>query len=203
MTFRTLCRMKKILIFNGLMILSSCATHLPEFQEVESIGAGNHRMAAGFFGGVPMAEVGGSLFHTVGLGEYVDWSTQATYAYGASVDFYSNTSILTGPKFQLGDRVAVSLPIGLYDPISRTDPHTPLFTTPTLYVQLNSKQPDIQHMVFVRTEATYIPVEDYATAWGTFGYKRSKLGENGLRTALNVNVTYVAIYGGLTFDLFR
>ena len=58
-------------------------------------------------------------------------------------------------------------------------------------------------MVFVRTEATYIPVEDYATAWGTFGYKRSKLGDNGLRTALNVNVTYIAIYGGLTFDLFR
>lgn len=195
--------MKKYLIIIGLGFLSSCATHLPEFQEVESIGAGNHRVAAGVFGGVPMGEVGGSLFHSVGLGEFVDWSTQATYAYSTSVDFYSNASILTGPKFQLGDHVAVSLPIGLYDIISRDEPDSPLFTTPTLYVQLKSRRSEIEHMLFLRTEATYVPIRDEATAWATAGYKRTFIEKSGLRIALNVNITYIAIYGGLTFDLFR
>ncbi len=195
--------MRKSLIIIGLGALSSCATHLPEFQEVESIGVGNHRVSGGVFGGVPMAEVGGSLFHTTGLSDYIDWSTQATYAHSASVDFYSNASILTGPKFQLSDRVALSLPIGLYDPIASSEPDSPLFTTPTLYVQVNSRRPEIEHMLFLRTEATYVPVKDYATAWATLGYKRTFIQDNGSRSALNINVTYIAIYGGLTFDLFR
>jgi len=58
-------------------------------------------------------------------------------------------------------------------------------------------------MLFLRTEATYVPVKDYATAWATLGYKRTFIQDNGLRSALNINVTYIAIYGGLTFDLFR
>ena len=170
-----------LLITFVTLLFPSCATHLPEFQEVESIGAGNHRVAAGVFGGVPMGEVGGSLFHSVGLGEYVDWSTQATYAHSTSVDFYSNASILTGPKFQLGDHVAVSLPIGLYNPISRYEPDSPLFTTPTLYVQLKSRRSEIEHMLFLRTEATYVPIRDEATAWATAGYKRTFIEKSGLR----------------------
>jgi len=195
--------MRKFLIIVWLSLLSSCATHLPEFQEVESIGVGKHRVAGGVFGGVPMAEIGGSLFHTTGISDNVDWSTQATYAHSASVDFYSNASVLTGPKFQLSDHVALSLPIGLYDPISSSEPDSPLFTTPTLYLQVNSRRPEIEHMLFLRTEATYVPVRDYATAWATIGYKRSFIPESGLRSTLNVNITYIAIYGGLTFDLFR
>ena len=133
----------------------------------------------------------------------MDWSTQATYAHGASVDFVSNASILTGPKFQLGDRVALTLPIGLYDPISSFEPDSPLFTTPTLYVRVNSTRSEIEHMLFLRMEATYIPVKDYATAWATVGYKRTFIQDSGLRSALNINITYIAIYGGVTFDLFR
>jgi len=192
-----------LLITFVTLLFPSCATHLPEFQEVESIGAGNHRIAAGVFGGVPMEEVGGSLFHSVGLGEYVDWSSQATYAYSSSVDFYSNASFLTGPKFQLSDRVAVSLPMGIYDPISSLEPDSPLFTTPSLYVQLKSKRTELEHMLFLRTEATYVPIRDYSTAWATIGYKRTFIDGSGLRSSLNINITYIAIYGGLTFDLYR
>ena len=53
------------------------------------------------------------------------------------------------------------------------------------------------------TEATYVPIRDEATVWATIGYKRTFIEGSGLRSALNVNITYIAIYGGLTFDLFR
>ena len=58
-------------------------------------------------------------------------------------------------------------------------------------------------MLFLRTEATYVPIRDEATAWATAGYKRTFIEKSGLRIALNINITYIAIYGGLTFDLFR
>ena len=44
---------------------------------------------------------------------------------------------------------------------------------PSLYVQLKSRRSELEHMLFLRTEATYVPIRDDATAWATAGYKRT------------------------------
>ena len=193
---------KKLVVISVLtFLMCSCAAHLPEFQEIESLGKGSHRGAAGIFGGAPWGEIGASVFHSAGVSETTDWSTQCTYMYSLNSDFNSGMSLLTGPKVQLNDRFALSVPLGTY--IRRYAVNYPAFlVTPTLYMALPSKNPSLEQLLFVRSELTNDSDGDWY-GWATAGYKRSLLGANDLRTALNVNVTYIGIYGGLTFDLFR
>jgi len=193
---------KKLVVISVLtFLMCSCAAHLPEFQEIESLGKGSHRGAAGIFGGAPWGEIGASVFHSAGVSETTDWSTQCTYMYSLNSDFNSGMSLLTGPKVQLNDRFALSVPLGTY--IRRYAVNYPAFlVTPTLYMALPSKNPSLEQLLFVRSELTNDSDGDWY-GWATIGYKRSLLGANDLRTALNINVTYIGIYGGLTFDLFR
>lgn len=183
-------------------LMCSCAAHLPEFQEIESLGKGSHRGAAGIFGGAPWGELGASVFHSAGVSETTDWSTQCTYMYSLNSDFTSGMSVLTGPKLQLNDRLALSVPFGTYIRREYAVNYSAFLATPTLYIALPSKNSRLEQLFFVRSELINDSDGDWY-GWATLGYKRSLLGANDLRTALNVNVTALGIYGGLTFDLFR
>lgn len=193
---------RKLIVISVAVLMSSCAAHLPEFQEIESLGKGSHRGAAGIFGGAPWGEIGASAFHSVGVSKTTDWSTQGTYMYAVSSDFNSGMSLLTGPKVRLNDGLALSIPAGTYVQRDNGVNYTSFLTTPTLYIAFPSKNPSLTQLIFVRSELIYDKDADWY-GWATVGYKRSLLGANDLRTALNVNITYVGIYGGLTFDLFR
>ena len=194
---------QKLIAFSIVtFLMCSCAAHLPEFQEIESLGKGSHRGAAGIFGGAPWGELGASVFHSAGVSETTDWSTQCTYMYSLNSDFTSGMSVLTGPKLQLNDRLALSVPFGTYIQREYAVNYSAFLATPTLYVALPSKNPRLEQLFFVRSELINDSDGDWY-GWATLGYKRSLLGANDLRTALNVNVTYLGIYGGLTFDLFR
>jgi len=194
---------KNLIVLSVAAVLtSSCAAHLPEFQEIECLGKGLHRGAAGIFGGAPWGEIVASAFHSVGVSETTDWSTQGTYMYAVSSDFNNGMSLLTGPKVKLNDGLALSIPAGTYVQRDNGVNYASFLTTPTLYIQLPSKNSSLAQLLFIRSELIYDPDGDWY-GWATVGYKRSLLGANDLRTALNVNITYVGIYGGLTFDLFR
>lgn len=194
---------KKLVVLSVVAVLmSSCAAHLPEFQEIESLGKGSHRGAAGIFGGAPWGEIGASAFHSVGVSEATDWSTQGTYMYAVNSDFNSGMSLLTGPKVRLNDGLALSIPAGTYIQRDRGVNYASFLATPTLYIALPSKTPSLTQLIFIRSELICDQDADWY-GWATVGYKRSLLGANDLRTALNVNITYIGIYGGLTFDLFR
>jgi hypothetical protein len=194
---------KKLVVLSVVAVLmSSCAAHLPEFQEIESLGKGSHRGAAGIFGGAPWGEIGASAFHSVGVSEATDWSTQGTYMYAVNSDFNSGMSLLTGPKVRLNDGLALSIPAGTYIQRDSGVNYSSFLATPTLYIALPSKTPGLTQLIFIRSELIGDQDADWY-GWATVGYKRSLLGANDLRTALNVNITYIGIYGGLTFDLFR
>ena len=194
---------KKLVVLSVVAVLmSSCAAHLPEFQEIESLGKGSHRGAAGIFGGAPWGEIGASAFHSVGVSEATDWSIQGTYMYAVNSDFNSGMSLLTGPKVRLNDGLALSIPAGTYIQRDSGVNYSSFLATPTLYIALPSKPPGLTQLIFIRSELICDQDADWY-GWATVGYKRSLLGANDLRTALNVNITYIGIYGGLTFDLFR
>ena len=196
-------RVKKLIVLCVIAaLMSSCAAHLPEFQEIESLGKGSHRGAAGIFGGAPWGELGASAFHSVGVSKTTDWSTQCTYMYALSSDFNSGISLLTGPKVQLNDGLALSIPAGTFVQRDYGANYVAFLATPTLYIALPSKNPSLEQLFFVRSELTNDSDGDWY-GWATIGYKRSLQGANDLRTALNINVTYLGFYGGLTFDLFR
>lgn len=194
---------KKLIVLSVVAVLmSSCAAHLPEFQEIESLGKGSHRGAAGIFGGAPEGELGASAFHSVGTSKTKDWSTQGTFFYALNSEYDSGISLLTGPKVQLNDGLALSIPAGTFIQRYNGVNYASFLTTPTLYIKLPSKNSSLTQLIFVRSELIYYPNGDWF-GWATVGYKRSLRGANDLRTALNINVNYIGIYGGLTFDLFR
>jgi hypothetical protein len=122
--------------------------------------------------------------------------------YAVNSDFNSGMSLLTGPKVRLNDGLALSIPAGTYIQRDSGVNYSSFLATPTLYIALPSKPPGLTQLIFIRSELIGDQDADWY-GWATVGYKRSLFGANDLRAALNVNITYIGIYGGLTFDLFR
>ena len=113
--------MNKLILILTLCIFSSCASpYVSEFQNIESLEKGKQRVAMSVGGGYEFEQehyrLGLGAFHSIGVNNYMDWSTQTEVGAGSiSVwDEYdpSRFSIVSGPKFTAFKSIALSIPIG-------------------------------------------------------------------------------------------
>ena len=187
-----------------VLSVTSCATHLPEFQDATSLRAGEHRIAAGAYAGAGgTSNVGGSVMHAVGVFDRVDWTSQVHAGYTAlSRDAFTYT-VLTGPKFSTyEEHVALAVPFGISTNPDDGPDLTMFMTTPTLYWTLNPLQVN-KNTIFIRSEAVFAQSDRAIVenaGWVSLGFRRSWQTDR-TTYAWNVNATFAAAYAGLTVDL--
>lgn len=196
---------KSISLFALLLGASSCATHLPEFQDATSLKIGEHKVAAGAYaGGGGTSNVGGGVMHSVGIHDRIDWTTQAHLGYSGVVSDNKLTySALTGPKFSSSnERFALSIPAGVSTNPDDGVELPMVLIMPTAYWTFNP-QSSSKNTLFIRTEGVIITSDQarmHSTAWATIGFRKS--WETEVATyGVNLNLTYAAAYLGFTVDL--
>ena len=155
--------MNKLISILTLCIFSSCASpYVSEFHNIESLDKGKQRVAMSLGGGYESEQehyrLGLGAFHSIGVNNYMDWSTQTEVGTGSiSIwDEYdpSRFSIVSGPKFTASESIALSIPIGystyidfeddwdwqIYGEGRVLDKSLNLCLAPTIYLKVNSSR---------------------------------------------------------------
>ena len=225
--------MNKLISILTLFIFSSCASpYVSEFHNLESLDKGKQRVAMSLGGGYEFDQeyyrLGLGAFHSIGVNNYMDWSTQTEVGTGSNttLDIFnpSRFSIVSGPKFTAFESIALSMPIGIsnYIDFGRGTYYKSLnfCLTPTIYLKVkNSRLFEVlfgyplggTNILFLRTEySTFDNLE------GTYfnndvlidhlnfisGYKYSG-SFNGRNLSFSLSVGLNGLYGGFTFDLLK
>lgn len=211
---------KALVAMSVAVLMTSCATQLPEFERVASLEKGEQRLAAGAYAGSTPADAraGAAVFHSTGLSKNVNWSTLASvgghYVFSSNNQGYLfNSTLVSGPKFRLGESVALTLPVGVNRsfggqnfPAEGAQPTaipvaTSVLTMPTLYKGFGANQyGDFKHLLFVRGEASFSKQQTYSARTLSVGYKYTNYSSR-YNTAYNVNLTYVGAFFGISWDL--
>ena len=81
--------MNKLISILTLCIFSSCASpYISEFQNIESLDKGEQRVAMSLRGGYEFDQeyyrLGLGAFHSIGVNNYMDWSTQTEVGTGSN-----------------------------------------------------------------------------------------------------------------------
>lgn len=172
--------------------------------------------------------LGLGAFHSIGVNNYMDWSTQTEVGTGSNstLDVFnpSRFSIVSGPKFTAFESIALSIPIGIsnYIDFGRGTYSKSLnfCLTPTIYLKVkNSRLFETlfgyplggTNIFFLRTEySTFDNIDgEYFNTDGLIdylnfisGYKYSG-SSNGRNLSFSLSVGLNGLYGGFTFDLLK
>lgn len=212
---------KNLRIAAMLCFLSSCTSFLPEFERVEALEKGEHRLAAGAYGGARLTfldgglldgynvvetNVGGAGFHSVGLSNNIAWSS--TFTTGLIYDEFRGSelqySLTTGPKVSISQSAAITCPVHLTN--VQVDPTFEgthwNYLLPTIYVKdmLFAPMTGWSGTTYLRAE---IPFDSENTGDGMMligGYKLENQNSPH-RPSINVNLTLFGAYLGYTVDL--
>ena len=230
--------MNKLISILTLCIFSSCASpYISEFHNIESLDRGKQRVAMSLGGGYEFDQehyrLGLGAFHSIGVNNYMDWSTQTEVGTGSiSIwDEYdpSRFSIVSGPKFTASESIALSIPIGIsnYIDFSRAlygesrvrDKSLNFCLTPTIYLKVNPRLFETlfgyplggTNIFFLRTEySTFDNIDgDYFNSDGlidhlNFIYGYKYSGSfNGRNLSFSLSFGLNGFYGGFTFDLLK
>ncbi len=213
-------------IFNNLRIaailcfLSSCTSFLPEFVRVEALEKGEHRLAAGAYGGARLTildgglfdgyevvetNVGGAGFHSIGLSNNIAWSSTVTT--GLINDEFRGSelqySLTTGPKVSISQTAAITCPVHLTNvQIDPTFEGIHLnYLLPTIYVKdmLFAPMTGWSGTMYLRAE---LPFDSENIGFGMLigGYKLENQNSPHC-PSINVNLTLLGAYLGYTVDL--
>jgi len=203
-----------------LCVLSSCTSFLPEFERVEALEKGKHRLAAGAYGGARLTildgglldgynvvetNVGGAGFHSVGLSNNIAWSSTVTT--GLIYDEFRGSelqySLTTGPKVSIAQTAAITCPVHLTNvQIDPTFEGIHLnYLLPTIYVKdmLFAPMTGWSGTMYLRAE---LPFDSENIGFGMLigGYKLENQNSPH-RPSINVNFTLLGAYLGYTVDL--
>ena len=224
--------MNKLILILALCIFSSCASpYISEFHNIESLDRGKQRVAMSVGGGYELDQeyyrLGLGAFHSIGVNNYMDWSTQTEFGTGSNstLDVFnpSRFSIVSGPKFTAFESIALSIPIGIsnYIDFGRGAYYKSLnfCLTPTIYLKVNPRLFETligyplggTNILFLRTEySTFDNLE--GTYFNNdvlidhlnfiYGYKYSG-SSNGRNLSFSLSVGLNGLYGGFTFDLLK
>ena len=230
--------MNKLISILTLCIFSSCASpYISEFQNIESLDKGKQRVAMSVGGGYEMDQehyrLGLGAFHSIGVNNYMDWSTQTEVGTGSiSIwDEYvpSRFSIVSGPKFTAYESIALSIPIGYstYIDFDRSwymesrvrDKSFNFCLTPTIYLKVNPRLFETlfgyplggTNIFFLRTEySTFDNIDgDYFNSDGLIDHLNFIYGykysgsSNGRNLSFSLSLGLNGLYGGFTFDLLK
>lgn len=201
-------RLFKFFVFSALVVgVSSCSAYLPEFENVEALDKGAHRMAVGGYGGafVGVQQAGGAAFHSVGLSENTAWSTQGALGVQFSTDYAQffetgavHASFQTGPKFYLGNNWALSVPVGVLNGMFDGTVGQYVVSTPTLYKGINRTQNGL-YMIYLRNEV-YQEIGGVGPVYyPTLGFKYSF--KDNPNFCSNLNLSIGGVFVGMTCDL--
>ena len=230
--------MNKLILILALCIFSSCASpYVSEFHNIESLDKGKQRVAMSLGGGYESEQehyrLGLGAFHSIGVNNYMDWSTQTEVGTGSiSIwDEYdpSRFSIVSGPKFTASESIALSIPIGIsnYIDFSRAsygesrvrDKSLNFCLTPTIYLKVNPRLFETlfgyplggTNIFFLRTEYTTFDNIDgeYFNTDGLIDHLNFIYGykysgsSNGRNLSFSLSLGLNGLYGGFTFDLLK
>ena len=230
--------MNKLISILTLCIFSSCASpYLSEFHNIESLDKGKQRVAMSLGGGYESEQehyrLGLGAFHSIGVNNYMDWSTQTEVGTGSiSIwDEYdpSRFSIVSGPKFTASESIALSIPMGIsnYIDFSRAlygesrvrDKSLNFCLTPTIYLKVNPRLFETlfgyplggTNIFFLRTEySTFDNIDgEYFNTDGLIDHLNFIYGykysgsSNGRNLSFSLSLGLNGLYGGFTFDLLK
>ena len=230
--------MNKLISILTLCIFSSCASpYVSEFHNIESLDKGKQRVAMSLGGGYESEQehyrLGLGAFHSIGVNNYMDWSTQTEVGTGSiSIwDEYdpSRFSIVSGPKFTASESIALSIPIGIsnYIDFSRAsygesrvrDKSLNFCLTPTIYLKVNPRLFETlfgyplggTNIFFLRTEySTFDNIDgEYFNTDGLIDHLNFIYGykysgsSNGRNLSFSLSLGLNGLYGGFTFDLLK
>ena len=230
--------MNKLISILTLCIFSSCASpYISEFHNIESLDKGKQRVAMSLGGGYESEQehyrLGLGAFHSIGVNNYMDWSTQTEVGTGSiSIwDEYdpSRFSIVSGPKFTASESIALSIPIGIsnYIDFSRAsygesrvrDKSLNFCLTPTIYLKVNPRLFETlfgyplggTNIFFLRTEySTFDNIDgEYFNTDGLIDHLNFIYGykysgsSDGRNLSFSLSLGLNGLYGGFTFDLLK
>jgi hypothetical protein len=230
--------MNKLISILTLCIFSSCASpYVSEFHNIESLDKGKQRVAMSLGGGYEFEQehyrFGLGAFHSIGVNNYMDWSTQTEVGTGSiSIwDEYdpSRFSIVSGPKFTASESIALSIPIGIsnYIDFSRAlygesrvrDKSLNFCLTPTIYLKVNPRLFETlfgyplggTNIFFLRTEySTFDNIDgEYFNTDGLIDHLNFIYGykysgsSDGRNLSFSLSLGLNGLYGGFTFDLLK
>ena len=230
--------MNKLISILTLCIFSSCASpYISEFHNIESLDKGKQRVAMSLGGGYESEQehyrLGLGAFHSIGVNNYMDWSTQTEVGTGSiSIwDEYdpSRFSIVSGPKFTASESIALSIPMGIsnYIDFSRAlygesrvrDKSLNFCLTPTIYLKVNPRLFETlfgyplggTNIFFLRTEySTFDNIDgEYFNTDGLIDHLNFIYGykysgsSNDRNLSFSLSLGLNGLYGGFTFDLLK
>jgi hypothetical protein len=230
--------MNKLISILTLCIFSSCASpYISEFHNIESLDKGKQRVAMSLGGGYESEQehyrLGLGAFHSIGVNNYMDWSTQTEVGTGSiSIwDEYdpSRFSIVSGPKFTASESIALSIPMGIsnYIDFSRAlygesrvrDKSLNFCLTPTIYLKVNPRLFETlfgyplggTNIFFLRTEySTFDNIDgEYFNTDGLIDHLNFIYGykysgsSDGRNLSFSLSLGLNGLYGGFTFDLLK